>query len=93
MGQTPPPEESRRQEKPESTSGFLGPRPHRNSGHLTLPRKLIKEENRLTFSGLFGSTVEPPPRGFQSKAIRPVEVGCVDTFGDYKRYLFSFKTP
>lgn len=54
VGQTPLPEESRRQEKPESTSGFLGPRPHRNSGHRTLPRKLIKEENRLTFSGPFG---------------------------------------
>lgn len=48
--------------------------------------------SQQTFSGLFGSTVEPPPRGFQIKAVRPVEVGCVDTFEDYKRYLVSFKT-
>lgn len=46
-GQTPLPEERQEAE----ATRFLGHRPHCNSGHCTLPRKLIKEENRLTFSG------------------------------------------
>lgn len=43
--------EAQGRETQKLTSRFLGRRPHRNSGHHTSPRKLIKEENRLTFSG------------------------------------------
>lgn len=39
------------QEKSEANFEILGPQSYHNSGHQALPRKLIKEENRLTFSG------------------------------------------
>lgn len=38
-----------------------------------------------------GSAVESPVRWFQTTAIRPGEVDCVDTLEDYKRGLVSFK--